>query len=242
MSLVTVECGDLRAALLSVLPHVADDQGPEQLQRIHLVPGGVNVEVSATDRYTAALALVSVWESDGDCDVLDLTVQDVKQVLAVFPAPPKGVEVKIDIRVHRGEVIFTDVSGLVDGKSLTLPRIGADESFPDLRRVFAGQRLQVGAMPPGGLWVHSKLLHRFEVAQKVYGHPLLMHPAAGASTAWTIRCGGWFLGGLTPAPVGEDVRSDALADLEAWVHRLADVGVTIEIDLHDADARPDGAA
>lgn len=223
MSSVTVDLVDLRQALVSVLPHVATGKGFPMLQRVRLTPFGQNVEVSATDRSTAALALVSVWQSDGEADVVDLSPEDVHKVLAVFPTPEKGVEVALDIRVTGSEVSFTDVSGLVNGEHLALPRIRTDSSFPNLRSLWARSRAAGGGrVVPGGAWFGLKTLHRFEVAQRAYGEPLVLDVLPAPSKVWLVRVGESFLGLAVPMSPDDDARARAAGWVEAWADRLDD--------------------
>jgi len=231
MSTLTVDLADLRAGLTAVLPHASTSRKDDRLKRVRLTPFGQNVELTATDRYTAALALVSIWESDGDCDVVDLSLEDVRKVLAVFPPPTDG-EVAIDIRVSTSEVTFTDVAGLVDGESLTLPRVAASEAFPELRHLFAGRRLDGGGTPQqGGTWFPAKLLARFQAAHRAYGEHLIFDLPAGPGTAWVVRCGESFLGMLVPVSPDEDARIEAKRHVEDWHRRLDDAA--------DADTAPE---
>ena len=223
MSSVTVDLVDLRQALVSVLPHVATGKLFPALQRVRLTPFGQNVEVTATDRSTAALALVSVWQSDGEADVVDLSPEDVRKVLAVFPTPEQGVEVALDIQVTGSEVSFTDVSGLVNGEHLALPRIRTDDAFPNLRSLWARSRAAGGGqVVPGGAWFGSKTLHRFEAAQRAYGEPLILDVLPAPSKVWLARVGKSFLGLAVPMSPDDDARARAAGWVEAWADRLDD--------------------
>lgn len=218
MSSLIVDLADLRAALQAVIPHASRDKDDPFLRRVRLTPFGVNVEVSATDRSTIGLAVVSLLESDGEGDVVDLHPDEVAQVLTVFPAPGRGEESALRIATTDAEVTFTDVGGLLDGNSLTLARMTPEETFPDLRRMFAG-RLE-GADVTGEAWFQSEHLKRFAAAQRAYGRPLIFDRVPEPARIWRISCGESFLGLLTQVRADEDAAIEAKRWREAWIERL----------------------
>jgi len=223
VSLFEVEVEDLRAALTAVLPHVSTDKRNRQLRRVRLTPFGQNLEVSATDRYTIGLGLVSIWKSDGEADVIDLDPLEVKQVLTVFTSPPEGEQTAIEVRATTSELTLTDVGGLIDGKSLTLPRVTADEGFPSLRDVFVG-RLRGAPHVSGAAWFHAKHLARFQAAQRVYGHPLVVDRAPGPAGMWSVRCGESFVGLISPVHPDEAALVEDARWLRDWTVRLSPDG------------------
>ncbi|WP_459349166.1 DNA translocase FtsK [Cellulomonas olei] len=219
MSSLVVDLADLRAALQAVIPHASRDKDDPFLRRVRLTPYGVNVEVSATDRSTIGLALVSLIESDGDGDVLDLHPDEITQVLTVFPSPSRGEETQLEIRMTDSEVTFTDVGGLLDGNSLTLARMTPEETFPDLRGMFVG-RLE-GSDATGEAWFQSEHLKRFAAAQRAYGRPLVVDRVPEPARVWRISCGESFLGLLTQLRADEDDLAAAKVWREAWIERLS---------------------
>lgn len=86
---ITVGTKDFRQALQAVLPHAhtKPDEWPE-LARLRCHVDRQNLMVSATDRYTAAIGLCSVWSDDlgaaADIGVFDLALDQAKKILAVF--------------------------------------------------------------------------------------------------------------------------------------------------------------
>ncbi|HUX72039.1 MAG TPA: hypothetical protein VMV41_16085, partial [Cellulomonadaceae bacterium] len=207
MSAFTVEVEDLRSAFTAVLPHVSADKKNRQLRRVRLTPFGQNLEITATDRYTIGLGLVSIWESDGEAEVIDLDPLEVQQILTVFTPPPQGEESAIEVRITTAELTLTDVGGLIDGKSLTLPRVTADEGYPSLRNTFVG-RLHGAPQVTGAAWFHAKHLARFQAAQRVYGHPLVIDRTPGPATMWSVRCGESFIGLISPVHPDEDALAE----------------------------------
>lgn len=220
MTSFVVDLADLRAALSAVVPHASRDKDDPRLRRVRLTPFGVNVEVSATDRYTIGLGLVSLWESDGEADVIDLDPGEVAQVMTVFPAPGKNEEASLRISTTDTEVTFTDVGGLLDGNSLTLGRMTPEETFPDLRSMFVG-RLD-GSTATGEAWFHSEHWKRFAAAQRAYGKPLVVDRVPEPAKVWRISCGESFLGLLTQVPADEGALAHAKAWREAWIERLGE--------------------
>ena len=218
MSSLVVDLADLRAALQAVIAHVSRDKDDPLLRRVRLTPFGVNVEVAATDRSTIGLALVSLLESDGGGDVLDLHPDEVTQVLTVFPSPGRGEETQLQISTTDSEVTFTDVGGLLDGNSLTLARMTPAETFPNLRGMFVG-RLD-GSDVTGEAWFQSEHLKRFAAAQRAYGRPLVVDRVPEPARVWRISCGESFLGLLTQVRADEDDLATAKAWREAWIDRL----------------------
>jgi hypothetical protein len=230
-----VDLSDLRAALQAVTPHASKDKEDPRMRRVRLMPFGVNLEVGASDRQTIGLALVSLWDSDGEGDVIDLDPGEVHQILTVFPAPGRSDEqATIRIEADDAEVTFTDVGGLLEGNSLTLARMTPEETYPNLRGMFVG-RLD-GADVTGESVVQSEHLKRFAAAQRAYGLPLVIDRVPEPARVWSIRCGESFVGLVTLVRVDEEsqARSDSWRD--AWNERLTDApdGGRSGIDLRHA--------
>lgn len=178
----------------------------------------MNLEVSATDRHTVALALVSILEGDDDGDVIDLTPEEVQQVLTVFPPPGRGEEGTLEVAVTDTKVIITDVAGLIAGKALTLTR-RTHETYPELRRLFAG-RLQPSADPTGEVWFHATTLKRFAAAQRAYEYPLVFHRVPAPGRSWVVRCGDSFVALVSPVRQDEDAQLEANRWRDDWDVRL----------------------
>lgn len=235
MTSFVVDLADLRAALQAVTPHASKDKEDPRMRRVRLMPFGVNLEVGASDRFTIGLALVSLWDSDGEGDVIDLDPAEVHQVLTVFPAPGRGDEqAMIRIQATDAEVTFTDVGGLLEGNSLTLARMTPEETYPNLRGMFVG-RLD-GSPAVGEAVVQSDHLKRFAAAQRAYGMPLIIDRVPAPARAWSLRCGESFLGLLTLVRPDEDEQARSNSWRDAWNERLANApdGGRSGIDLRHA--------
>ena len=231
MASILVGTNDLRAGLISVKVHGCTDQDLPALCRIRLDVGPENVTITATDRFTAGLAIVSVFahlnpedleETDLPwVEVIDLTVDDVEKILSIFKcAKDKADEPEFLLRIESTDthVTVTDSSGMIDGRALKLPRLPADDGFPDLTNLFTrahhGKPTLLEDMAVGG-----RLLARFKAAATCYHEALLIEATTG-SRSLTIRCGESFLGILMPVHVDDDTRLRHNEWRNAWSERL----------------------
>jgi len=216
----TVDVVDLRQGIAAVLPHVSTDKHEDRLRRLRLTPFGQNLEITATDRYTVGLAIVSMWDADEDATVIDLAPSDVKKIVTVFTPPPAGEQAHIEFRTTDTELVITDRGGLgIDGESLTLPRLTPADKFPNLRSIFAG-RLGGSREVFADAWFNAETLGRFRAAAKAYGSPLIFTRLPDPSTAFIVRCGESFLGMTTQVRADEDMRAEANRWVEDWDRRL----------------------
>lgn len=222
MTSFTVGLRDLRQALAAVMPHVPSVKDSTQLSRVRLTPFAHTLELTATDRYTAALALVSIEEYfEAEADVIDLSSIDVSKILAVFKNPAPGEEVTIRIATTTEELVLTDVSGLLHGEALILQRVTAgDTTFPEVRKMFTGNLAQ-GHSLTGDFWLNAPLLKRFESAQRSYGYPLIFEPRPDSKTrALVVRCADSFLGMIVQSNPDAGAQGEAKGWVEDWIERL----------------------
>lgn len=232
MASILVGTNDLRAALKSVRPHACTDQELPSLCRIRLDVGPQNVTVTATDRFTLGLAIASVFthlnpntldETDlAWVEVIDLAVDDVDKILGIFPGgkePADEPQFLLRIETDPTHVVVTDSSGMIDGRALKLPRLSADEGFPDLAalvwRVHSGPPVLIENLAVGGTYTK-----RFTTAASCYREPLVFESTTG-SKGLMIRCGESFLGLLMPIALDEETEARHLEWRKAWTTRLA---------------------
>ena len=222
-----VNLADLRAALVSVLPHVDKSGNLPVLGQIRLIPDAVNVTALATDRFTAGMALVSITDHrDEGADVMDLDHEDVRKVLAVFKAPPKDEADQVMVRIRRttNTVTFIDGGGLFDGQELTLPLGGNEDSFPDLTRLF-GRYLRAKSPMEAeqASVINAEHEHKFLAAAKAYGSPLVIERHLGAVGGMhLVHVGESFLGLVTlmHTDTEDGLGSDIKTWRRAWIDRL----------------------
>ena len=219
---VTVGTNDLRAGLLAVAPHAGPDTDVPAIHRIRLHPDRHNVWVQATNRYTAALAIVSVEDdTPDDQDPFDLSPVDVQEILALFKPTKDGDEDGATIRIDAGDThtTITDVSGLFPGKALTLPRYKTDDLFPDLPKLIHTQ-ITADSNGTDHLVTNPKMLGLFQHAARAYKQPLEIETGTGDAGTLVIACGESFLGLLQPMKPGEDEAARLSEWRHDWLNRL----------------------
>jgi hypothetical protein len=219
-----VSTNDLRQALTAVLPHIDPDKDAQQLHRLRVEVGRENVTVSATNRFTAAHALVSVWENeDGEVGPFDLSPTNAKEILALFKGKP-GTDDEpgetLRVEVDDKHLTVTDISGLFAGKALTVPRQPDEENFPNIPQLLAA-KLNQGPASTERLVTSGQLLGLFTKAAAAYGHPLVIDPA-GDRRSPLISCGESFIGMLAQAPAGDELTAQINGWHTAWLDRLAE--------------------
>lgn len=218
MTSMLVDLRDLRDALAAVRPHAAQAKHSAVLSSVRLTPQSHNVEVSATDRYTMALAIVSVLDYDGaDATPIDLSASDIAKITTVF-TPTRDEENLVRITTGPETLTITDVSGLINGETLILDRPTPDEGFPELRKAFAGT-LRGQHTITGDFWLSAPLLKRFEIAQKTYGHPLIFEPSKSGGSL-LVRVGESFLGQVVLTRPDEEAIARAKGWADDWGHRI----------------------
>ena len=233
MTRILVERADFRAALKSVLPHAYTGDKLPALNRIRLDVGPVNVTITATDHYTAGLAIASVHahldtgpgrEETGLpwIAALDIYPSDVKDLLKIFPAKkdkrghPKHI---LRIEADDNHVTVIDSDGMIDGKRLSARRLEDGELFSDIEELIArhyrADTVLVGPITQSGER-HARFIH----AEKAYGTDGLRVRTTSASRAELVSCGESFLGLLFPIPVTDEDAQRVKEWNEAWDRRL----------------------
>lgn len=225
---LTINTADLRHALVSVQPHVHNDSSTG-LDVIHFMADDGHVYVQATNTASAALAIVSVWESEGltgdpEEDSFDLDPTVVKELLSVFKAsknqPEDEIGDSLQIHVTGKELTFTDISGLFPGKTYIVPNGNTSEMFPNLPRLFL-EAVDAEKRVPARIMANGKLLQLFAHASASYKEPLAIEPT-NLKTRMLITCGESFIGMLMPIKAEEGSELDAkLKDAaRGWSARL----------------------
>lgn len=222
---VTVGTADFRQALTSVRGHASTDPEVPTMYRIRLVIDEENVTVLATDRYTAGLAIASVWESTANDDwpcTVDLAPADVGNILRIFTAGKEKDDVPdYQLRLDIGEsrLTVTDSSGLIDGHSFTVPRLPTDGT------ILCGIPKVIATLNDGApkvleeMSVAGETMARFKAAATAYGEGLDIECREG-SPALLIRCGESFLGLLAPRYVDDGDRAQRRDWADGWSRRL----------------------
>lgn len=223
---IEVGTADLRAALAAVRVHACTEKDLPDIHRIRLAIGAENVTVTATDRFTAGLAIVSVWNSAGELPrTVDLLPGDAGKILSIFPAgKDTGDEPEYRLRLDIGDehVIVTDCSGLIDGRALQVPRLPtSDGGLSAIPAHIAGHHDSASTML-ADMSVGGEMLARFKAAATAYKQPLEVE-AHTAGRALLIRCGESFLGLLMPYSDSDQARAQTREWAAAWNRRLPEI-------------------
>ncbi|SCX61310.1 Ftsk gamma domain-containing protein, partial [Klenkia marina] len=205
----------------AVAPHASRDKDDSTLHRIRCVLDDRNLTVTASNRWTAGLAIVSVWEiPDGEIGSFDLSPTDCSELLVLFKGAKSDDEDNGDtLELEVGtEVSITDTGGLFNGKQLKLPRLPHGTSFPPLVELFATGANALGTS--NTRWcVDGKLLALFAKASTAYGKSLSLTPCRLPAPSSMVTCGDSFLGLIMPI-VSEDLDGQINSWMVDWLHRL----------------------
>ncbi len=229
MRSVTVGTTDFRAALQAVRVHVCTDPDLPAITRIRLSVDPVNVTVTATDRFTLGLAIVSVQEqpTGNDAYDVDLIPDDVAKILSIFKGgkePGDSPEFLLRLDVTEQSVTVTDCSGLIDGRALKIPRLPTSEQgLSEVPMLLAKAHFADMVLLDGGAFYGGEKLARFKVAAVQYGEPLILEAHEG-TRAVMVRCGESFLGMIMPIALTEEGIFQAKEWSNAWDTRLPEVG------------------
>ncbi|MCU1640890.1 MAG: hypothetical protein JWN03_1165 [Nocardia sp.] len=239
---ITVGTADLRQALVAVRPHACSDKDFPEINRIRLTVGTGHVTVSATDRFTAALADVSVWDHDGEpVEIVELLRDDVAKLLSIFGAPGKdssdeGPQYLLRLKIGVDQVEAVDCSGLDVGvgREYLFPRLATEDALnvvPQLiERAHFGQLVMVNDITD--LTVSGDHLARWKDAAKAYGERLTVETRQGLSTRSTtvfIRCGESFLGAMVSQPLLDEDKDKARGYADRWSARLPEIAAAAPV-------------
>lgn len=216
-----VEVADLRRALEALAPHVDAKDTLGVLNRIRGHATRENLFLMATDRYTAAMAVVSLWDREGLTgsiadDAVEFTAVDAKEVLALFRAPkskdePDG-DLMIETHVGSSEARqLVDVSGLFPGKALALPGSAVEPRFPNVARIMARPAAATRTVQ-SNMAFHGDHLRKFLAAGRAYGCELVFQPVSETSRTMLVACGESFRGMITGVRWAEG----EAPDFEGW--------------------------
>src|SRR5690606_8006489 len=129
---------------------------------------------TATDRFTAALAAVPVEElTMEELDPIDLAVDDVVKLLAVFKMPAdkdQWGDAFVRLTPHDHELTITDAGGLFDGQELTVPAHSSSD-YPDVPALIGSllaSARRLGVWPSSDRALAATALAKFVVATKTY--------------------------------------------------------------------------
>lgn len=227
----------IRCALAAVLPHVGRTQVSSRVRLTF--ESDTRLLVSAGDGYTLAAARVEVHYADAlpELAVLDLEPRSVREILAVFTPPSDKDERAMwndeafRLVVTDTEVTMTEESAILDGRSLTVPRLaplGDDEtSYPDAPGHIA-RFLSAPVAADLATQVNPNLLARFITSAKAYGKdvpPLdLVLRKAPSIYGYTVALSSDLVGVLLPIHQSEDSAAWNAGLATEWARTLHPLG------------------
>ncbi|MFI6215667.1 hypothetical protein ACIBCD_27055 [Nocardia brasiliensis] len=231
---ITVGTADLRQALTAVTVHASTDGELPDIARVRLTIGPDHVFVTATDRFTAALAHVSTWDHDGEpFEIVELLVDDAAKLLRIFKVHGKddgdAPQYTLRLDVAHDEVTATDSSGFdIIGRRFRMPRLETAVTLNGVPALF--ERAHLGQIvlldSASSMVVSGKMLARFKVAATVYDEPLAMETRSGhrkGSASVLIRCGESFLGLIVPRQLVDEEAARAREWAQGWTARLPEL-------------------
>lgn len=235
---------ELRQALLAVRVHA--DPKSDTFAFVRLLPGE-DLAVMATDRFSCALARVRVDDHvDGDADPVDLALDDVAKVLAVFKMPGDKAEwPDAVLRITRGrqDVTFSDAGGLFDGQSLTVTAHDVD-GIPDLRD-FLATHLAAAPTDPDRDTLHGlgvQLAAKVATATKTYTEAAYAALHGVTRPTWVVTVGPDFIcAELAREAAYDPTQGEPLSEFSPirwrrqWYGYLR--GVRVDFQSADGDAR-----
>lgn len=242
---LTVPWAPFRRALCAVLPHAAKDR-EESIQslirvRIHARPD--RVYVTATDRFTVALALVEPLVPPAEEHHLDLHPEEVRKILAVFPERKEDLDYTLRLVASSEQLEVRDISGMVDGERLSVNLLPASDDYPDLPRALArySHREPVETAQPS---FSLEFLTRFKAALKCWDADRVRLSMIGLSSGLVV-VGDTFVGAITGVSEADEIEiqraawATCLADDLPPIDRLAGViditDLTTEVDPTEGD-------
>lgn len=227
MTVFTVNTNDFRQALRSVSVHASGDPDDDFWNRIRIDVGPVNVQVYASQGFTAAMAIVSVIDhEDGELQSFDISPTSVKDLLRLFPFDKKHEhEQLLEVSVTSDEHFqVRDVSGFLPGKTVELPRVPQTDALKHIPSVLGrtvhstAKHYLDGVLITNGAW-----LGLFATAASVYGSEVCLTPYSEDTGRGRILAtvGESFIGALIGRTTSDqDLVQGSIRNRDAWQQRL----------------------
>lgn len=228
----TVSNQELRKALSAVSAHAYAKEELPALSTIvfDTTPGG-EVMVTASNGFTTGIAVLQPVKWDGDEGQFAITLRDVPALFKVFPDDAQDIQ--FDYRpderspleadpekvTRRGQLIIMDVSGIFDGKKLSLRPANLWER--DVTKLWheVAVRFRAIRTVPRRTPVNSKHLVLFKAAAAAYKEPLIVE-MGDARGNLIVRCGESFVGYLVATDLEPETEAHYDTIREEWKRRL----------------------
>lgn len=214
---VTVPWVPFRRALCAVLPHASKEAEWPALCRVRIEarPAG-GVFVTATDRFTAALAQLEALVPPGEAHHLDLHPDEVRKILAVFREVKDDLDYTLRLVASPEQLEVRDVSGMVDGERLAVNLMPETDDAPNLPALFA-RWTHVEAAFTSRPALPFEGLSRFKAALKCWDEALVRMSMVGLNAA-VVFVGDQFVGYVG----GTDTADEIDSRRHQWANALDD--------------------
>ena len=192
--------------------------------------------ITASNGSTTGVAFVSLWDSDGTLDAFAVSLADVSAILKVFPTVKEEMSIRFElgaaadmsnvfrrdddtVNLRASKIRITDVSGMIEGKSLTIKQAWiSDRDVEQLWHHIAIRTRRLNTVPRRTA-VSSGNVALFKAAATAYKEPLVFEMGDAHGTL-IVRCGEHFIGLLTHTHLDEDVTALYDKFRTEWKERL----------------------
>lgn len=219
---IRVGAEKLIPALKACLPHAAADPELPALRRIRLAVND-GLLIWCTDRYSAAVAHIpadDLIDYAGEIWACDLLPEDARLLVSMF-TPGKDEEITLDLTASRDQITVADMSGLFEGRAVSVPHPGGGESMPNIPGLVRTSLTSTkGKAESGAHWMFQGVLwRRFTTSAAVLKELMVIEPGRTGRSPFVIRLGEHFIGLVMPA-VAEADTTDQRDIRDEWIDRL----------------------
>lgn len=235
-----------RRALQAVVPHADPDPEMAPFHRVTLHLAS-DLEVSATQRYSAGLATVPVMENAAGLALeAGITPATARDILAIYKVPKElEADAALSIMVDAGDLVVTDVSGMIPGRQFRTALAPFSDAVPDVPRII-GRHVEhphraVSAIDLD-LIIGAAWWAAFVPAARAYAASLYVTAVRSGTdrVALLVTVGDAFIGLLTAAlPASHDsaLADELTATRRAWARTLPHGRDAADDDLDPAQKR-----
>lgn len=217
---IKVGAEKLIPALRACLPHAATDPELPQLRRIRVAVND-GLLVWCTDRYTAAVARIpadDLPDYDGSIWEFDLLPEDARLLVSMF-TPGKDEVITVQITATRDQITAADVSGLFEGRTVSVPHPGGGEAMPAIPALVRTSLTSTRGKAAAAHWVFGgDKWRRFTTSAAVLKQPMVIEPGLNERSPFVVRLGEHFIGLVMPMTVEDDGTQRDIRD--EWIDRL----------------------
>lgn len=201
---ITIESGELLAALAAVVAHATSGKDDDYMRTVDVQIIDDHLMVTASNGGTTGVARAALMETSGELSRFALDRDDVATIRSLFAGTVRDLELTVTTQssasslpggdpdvVH--QVQIRELGSLFGGREIRLST--PDQSKRDIEAVWhaiaAGLRKRAPALPRTSL--EAKDFALFRAASAAYKQPLSVEPADGFGSL-IVQCGHNFIG------------------------------------------------